>query len=209
MLKANRPDSSNYFNYKNGCVENTSCCAATGKIFLTLPGVAAMYTFLLNTWKTILESYQQRVNKNTLAAVKRQIQQVEDPLSAMMIDVEAARVENAIFLHYLPSKVALKYLEIGCTDPNIPIDNHCLDVQPHFGMPEVSGEYNEDRDPSNARDTVLTANRQQSAVTVHGRFDLGTSQLNTYECADDDNADANDEDEALQAEHESKQYLED
>jgi len=96
-LKADRPDRSNYFNYKNDSGNNASCCAATGRKLLTSPGVADTYTFLMNTWNTLPESYQQRVYKNTLAIVKRQIQQAENPTPAVVISVEAARVDNTIF----------------------------------------------------------------------------------------------------------------
>jgi hypothetical protein len=72
-LKADRPDPSNYFNHQNDGGKNASCSAAMGRKLLTLPGVADTYTFLMNTWNTLLESYQQRVYKNTLVTVKRQI----------------------------------------------------------------------------------------------------------------------------------------
>jgi hypothetical protein len=74
-LKAERPDRSNYYNYKNDGGKVASCCAATGRKLLTSPGILDTYTFLMNTWSTQLESDQQRVNKNTLATVKRRIQQ--------------------------------------------------------------------------------------------------------------------------------------
>jgi hypothetical protein len=62
----------------------------------------------MNTWNTLPESYQQRVNTNTLATVKRQIQQAENPTPAMVISVEGVRVDNAILLDYLASEVALE-----------------------------------------------------------------------------------------------------
>jgi len=71
------------------------------------PGVADTYTFLMNTWNTLLESYQQRVYDNTLGTVKRQIQQAEYPTPAVVISVEAVRVDNAILLDDLVSEVAL------------------------------------------------------------------------------------------------------
>jgi len=49
MLKADRPDHSNYFNNKNDGGKNASCCAATRCKLLTSPGVADTYTFLMNT----------------------------------------------------------------------------------------------------------------------------------------------------------------
>jgi len=41
----------------------------------------------------------------------------------MVISLEAAPVDKAIFLDYLTSEVALEEPEIRCTDQNIPIDN--------------------------------------------------------------------------------------
>jgi len=57
-LNADRPDRSNYFNYKNEGDENASCCAAMGRKLFTSPGVADTYAFLMNTWNTLLQSYQ-------------------------------------------------------------------------------------------------------------------------------------------------------
>jgi hypothetical protein len=48
-LKGDRPDRSNYFNYKNDGCKNASYCAATGRKLLTSPGVADTYAFLKNT----------------------------------------------------------------------------------------------------------------------------------------------------------------
>jgi len=76
-LKADRCDRSNNYNFKNDGGNNASCCAATGRKLLISPGVADMYTSLMITWNTLLESYQQRVYQNTLTTVKRQILQVE------------------------------------------------------------------------------------------------------------------------------------
>jgi hypothetical protein len=106
-LNADRPGRSNYFNHKIDGDKTASCCAETGHKLLTLRGVADTYTFLMNTWNTLPESYQQRVYNNTLATVKRQIQQAENPTPAMVISVKAARVDNPIVLHYFASEVAL------------------------------------------------------------------------------------------------------
>jgi len=100
----------------------------------------------MNTWNTIPESYQQRVYKNTLATVKHQIQQAKNPTPAMVISVEAACVDNAILLDYLTSEVALEEPEIRRTDPNIPINNNCMDDKLHFGMPEGRGDYEDEGD---------------------------------------------------------------
>jgi hypothetical protein len=115
-LKADRPDHSNYYHCGNDGGKILSCCAVTGRKLLTSSGVADRYTFMMNTWNTVPESYQQRVYNNTLATVKRQIQQAENPTPAVVISVEAARVDNAILLDYLTSEVALEHPEIGRTD---------------------------------------------------------------------------------------------
>jgi len=158
-LKADRPDPSNYFNHKNDCGKIASCCAVTGRKLLTSPGVADMYTLWMNTWNTLPESYQQRVYNNTLATVKRQIQQAENPTPAVVISVEAARFDNGILLDYLASEVALEEPVIGSTDPNIPIDNNCTDDKLHFGMPGGSGDYEDEGDESDDRDAIPTASR--------------------------------------------------
>ena len=72
-FKADRPDRSNYFNYRKDVGKNASCCAATGHKLVTSPGIAHMYTFVMNTSNTLPESYQQRVHKHTLETVKRHI----------------------------------------------------------------------------------------------------------------------------------------
>jgi len=208
-LKVDRPDRSNYFNYKNDGGKNASCCAATGRKLLTLPGVADTYAFLMNTWNTLLESYQQRVYNNTLGTVKRQIQQAENPTPAVVISVEAARVDNDILLDYLTSEVALEEPEIGSTDPNIPIDNNCTDDELHFGMPGGSGDYEDEGDESDVHDAIPTASRQRRPVTELERFDLGTSDVGGYEGEDGDDAYADEEEEASQADDGSTQNVED
>jgi len=106
-LIVERPDHSNYFNYKNDGGKNASCCAAMGRKLVTSPGVADTYTFLMNTWNALPESYQQRVYENALATVKHQIQQAENPIPPMVKSVEAARVDNPNLLDYLTYEVAL------------------------------------------------------------------------------------------------------
>jgi len=108
MQNQDRPDCLNYFDYKNDGGKNESCCTATGCMLWTSPGVPDMYTFLMNTWNTLPESYQQRVYKNTPATVKHQIQQVTNPKPAVVIRVEAAHVDNAILLDNLTSEVVLE-----------------------------------------------------------------------------------------------------
>jgi hypothetical protein len=159
-LNADRPVRSNYFNYKNDGGKNTSCCTATGHILLTSPGVADTYAFLMTTWNTLLESYQQRVYNNTVATVKHQIQQAENPTPTMVISMEAQRVDNTILLDHVTSKVVLEELEIGSTDPNSLIDNICMDDEFLFRMPGRSGDYEDEGDETDVGDTIPTPSRR-------------------------------------------------
>jgi len=206
-LKAERPDHSNYFNYKNDSGKNASYCAATGRKLLTSPGIADTYTFLMNTWNTLPESYQQRVYKNFLATVKHPIQQAENPMPAVVISVKAARVDNFILLDYLTSKVALEEPEIGITDPNIPIDNDCMDDKLYFRIAGGIGDYKDKGCESDQRDTIPTTSWRQPAATELERFDLGTSDVDWYEGADGDHADVDEEEEASQADDGSMQNM--
>jgi hypothetical protein len=156
-LKVDRPDRSNYFNSKNDICSIVSCCAVMHCKLLTMPCVADTYTFLMNTWNKLPESYPQRVYNNTIATVKHRIQQEGNPTPTLVISVEAVRVDNAILLDYLTSEVAHEEPEIGSTDPNIAIDNNCTDDKLHFGVPGGTGDFGDDSDES---DTILTASQQ-------------------------------------------------
>jgi hypothetical protein len=160
----------------------------------------------MNTWNTLPESYQQRVYNNTLATVKRQIQQAENPTPALVISVEAAHVDNGILLDYLNSEVALEEPEIRITDWNIPIDKNCTDDELHFGMTGGSGHFEDEGDKS---DAIPTASRRRRVDTELERFDLGTSDDDGYEGDDRDDADADEEEEPSQSEHGSTQNVED
>jgi hypothetical protein len=81
------------------------------------------------------------VYKDTLAIVKRQIQQLENPTPAVVISMEAVSVHNRILLDFLTSEVALGELDINRTDPDIHNDNNSTDDEPDFGMPGGSGNY--------------------------------------------------------------------
>jgi hypothetical protein len=209
-LNADRGDPSNYFNHQNDGGKIPSCCAVTGRKLLALPGVADTYTFLMNPWNTLPESYQQRVYNNTLSTVNRQIQQAENPTPAVVISVEAARVDNAIVLDYLASEVALEEPEIGSTDRNIPIDSNCTDDELHFGITGGSGDYEDDGDESDDRDAIPTASRRRRPATELETFDLGTSDADGYEGEDGDDADANadEEEESSQIDDGSTQNVE-
>jgi hypothetical protein len=205
-LKADRPDRLNYFNCMNDSGKIVSCCAVMDRKLLTSPGIADTYTCLMNTCNTLLESYQQREYNNTLATVKCRIKHAENPTPAMVISVQAARVDIAILLDYLTSDTALEEPEIGSTDPNIPIDINCIDDKLHFGMPGGSGDFGDEGDE---RDAIPTSSRQRQAATALERFDLGTSDVLRYQSEDGDGADAPEEEEASQGDDGSTQNVED
>jgi len=161
----------------------------------------------MNTWNTLPESYHQRVYNNTLATVKHQVQQAENPTPAVAISVEGVRVDNAILLDYLTSEVALEEPEIGSTDPNIPIDHNCMDNELHFGTPGGSGDYEDEGDESDVCDAMPTASRRWRPVTEAERFNLGTSDVDGDECEEGDDAYAEKEEEASQADDGSTQNV--
>jgi hypothetical protein len=141
----------------------------------------------MNTWNTLLERYQQRVYNNTLATVKHQIQQAENPTPAVVISVEAARVDNAILRDYSTFEVGLEEHEIRSNDPNIPIDNNCPDDELHCGIAVGSGYFEDKGDKS---DAILTASWRRWAAIELKRFDLGTSDVDRYEGEDGNDVDA-------------------
>jgi hypothetical protein len=182
--------------------------AAVHKSF-TSPGVADTYTFLMNSWNTLPESYQQRVYNNTLATVNRQIQQVENPTPAVVISVEAVHVDNAILLDYLTFEAALEKPEIRSSDPNIPIDNNCTDDKLHFRMWGGNRDYKDDGDGSDVGDVIPTASQWWRPATDLERFNLGTIDVNEYEGGDGDDADPHEEEEASKGDDGSTQKVED
>jgi len=139
-LKADKPDRWHYLSNKNDGGKIASCWAVTGDKWLTSPNIADTYTFLMKTWNTLPESYQQSVNKNTLATVKHQIQQAENPTPGVLISLEAAGVANTILPDYLTSEVVIEEPVILHTDLNIPMDTNCTDDELHFWMPSGSGD---------------------------------------------------------------------
>jgi hypothetical protein len=93
-----------------------------------------MYTLLMNTWNTLLGSYQQWLYTNTLAAVKCQIQQVEIATPPVAVSVDATCVGNDILVDCLTFKAALEQPEIGSTGSNIPMDCNYNDDKEHVWM---------------------------------------------------------------------------
>jgi hypothetical protein len=106
--------------------------------------------------------------------------------------VEAAQVDNAILLDYLPSEAALEDAVIGTTDPNIPIHNSCMDDELHFGMPRCSRDYEDERDEGDMRDAIPAASQRQRPTTQLNRFDLATSHVDGYKGEEGDDVDADD-----------------
>jgi hypothetical protein len=105
ILKADRPEHVNYFIYMNGSGKDTSYFTPLYRKLIIWTGFACTYTFFINTWNTLLESYQQREYKNTLAIFKHQVKYAKNSTPAADISLEAAYVDNAILLDYLTSKV--------------------------------------------------------------------------------------------------------
>jgi len=170
-----------------------------------------MYTFLINTCNTLPECYQERLYNNTLATVKREIEQAENPTPAVVISVEAAHVDNAILLDYLASEVALEEPEIGSSEPIIPIDNNCTDDNLHFVIPVRSGDFEDECDEIHDHDPIPTASRRRQPARELGRSHLGTSDVKGYEGEDGDDwyADADKEEESSQVDDTSTRNVED
>jgi hypothetical protein len=89
---------------------------------------------------------------NTRVTFQRQIQQVKNPMPAVVIRVEAVNVDITILLQYEASEVVLEKPEIGRADPNILLDNNCTDDELHCRMPRGSGDYQDEGDESDMRD---------------------------------------------------------
>jgi hypothetical protein len=66
---------------------------------------------------------------------------MENTMQAVKISIGTVCIGNALRLDYLSSEVVLEEHEIGYTDPNIQIDNNCLEDALHFGIPRGSRDY--------------------------------------------------------------------
>jgi len=163
----------------------------------------------MNTSNTLLESYQQWVYKHTLARVKCQIQQAENPMPAVVISMVAAGVASAILLDNLTSEVALEQHNIGSTDRNIPIGNNCMNAALHVRLPRGSGDDQDESDETNKHDANLTPSWWRRAATELESFDLGANAVERYSGDDGDNAHLDEKEEASQADDGSTQNLED
>jgi hypothetical protein len=128
-----------------------------------------------------------------------------------VISGKAVHVDNAILLDCLGSEVALEDPEIGSTDPNIPIDNNCMDDKRHFRMLGGSRAYDDEGHQRDDRDAILTTSRQRQPTTELEKFDLGNRDVDGYEGENDDDADADadEEQEVRQVDDGSTQNVED
>ena len=162
-------------------------------------------TVLMNTWNTPLESYQQRVYKNSLATVKRQIQQVENPMPAVVLSVEVVHVDNAVLLDNLTFGVVLEETDSWSSNPNIPTDNNCMNDKLHFGLPGCGRDYKDEGGKSVEGNAFPTASCRNRDTTKLVRFDQGTGDVNGYEGADGYNAGADELEQAPQADNGSTQ----
>jgi len=163
----------------------------------------------MNPWNTLLESYQQRVYKNTFATVKHQIQQTENPTPAEVISTEAAHVDNSIFLDYLTSLVALEDADIGSCDRNILRDNNGTAAELHFRMPWWRNDYEDVGDEINKSDAIPTARWWCPAAIELDRFELRWSNVDRYEGDNAEYADEDEEEEVSQADDGSTQNVND
>jgi hypothetical protein len=208
-LISDRPDHSKYFKQKRDSGKNASCCAATGRKLLTMPGVGDTYRFWMNTWNTLPESYQPRVYNNNFPTHKRQIQQADSTIPAIVIGVDTARVDNVIHLHSWHSKVPLEEPEIGCTHPIIPIHTNCTYDENNCGLPGGRGDYEKDGDDSNMRNAIPTASCLRWPTTDLEIYDLGTWYVDRNKGEDGNDMAADEDEEALHLDDGSTQNMED
>jgi hypothetical protein len=110
-------------------------------------------------------------------------------MPAVVISLEAVRVDNAILLDYLTTEVALEQPDIGSTDPNLLIDSHCTYEDLQFGMPGDSGDCEDYGEDSDERDAISTNSRRRRPVTELQMFDLGTRDICAYGGEDGDDTD--------------------
>jgi hypothetical protein len=129
----------------------------------------------MNAWNTLPESYQQIVYIHTLATVKHQIQQAENPTAAVVIGTGAVSVNNHTRVDDLTSEVALEERGIASTDRNIQINNNCPHYKLHFGKPGGCGNYADEVVKNDDVNAIPTASRRRHPKTELHRFDLGTS----------------------------------
>jgi hypothetical protein len=176
---------------------------------LTSSGIVDTESFLTNTWNTLPESYQQRVDNNTLDIVKHQIQLAEKPMLSVVISVEAARIDNAILHQHVAAEVVLEESDIANADSSILIHNNCTNDNLHFRMPEGSGDYDDEGDKSNVHDAIPIASQRQRPTTELEKFGLRSWDVNGHKGDNANDADADEEAEASQADDGSTQNVED
>jgi hypothetical protein len=150
---------------------------------------------MMNTWNTVLESYQLRVYNNTAATVEYQMQQVENQMADVVISKDAVSIYNNFHVHELTSEVVLMVLAIRITAPNILIANNSTDDKPHFGMQSGSGNYENSGDESYA---ITPVSWQLWPTTELQRIDMGTRDVDGYDGVAADDVDVKEEEGASQ-----------
>jgi len=153
------------------------------------------------TWNTLPESYQQSVYKITLATVKHQIQQADNPMPAVVLSVDSVQVDNAILPDYLALEVMFEEPYIGSTDPIISRHDYYQDDKLKFRIPGGSRDYEDEYYECEMCEALPTTSHQRQPPTELERFHLGSSDIDGYDVEDGDNmdADVDEEEEASQA----------
>jgi hypothetical protein len=77
-------------------------------------------------------------------------------MPAVVSSVEVARIGNAILLDWMTSEVPLEEPAIGSTNPNIQVDNNCMDDKLHLGMRAGSGDIKDESDERDERNAIET-----------------------------------------------------
>jgi hypothetical protein len=120
-------------------------------------------------------------------------------MPAVVIRVDAARVGNAILLHYLTSAGAVEEPESGSTHRNILIDFICTDNELHFGISGGSGDYEDEGVDNVKRNAISNASWQRWPVTELKKSDLGTSDFDGDQGKHGEDADADEMEAATEA----------
>jgi hypothetical protein len=80
-------------------------------------------------------------------------------MPAVVISVEAPRVDNAILVDYVTSVVSREEPEIRSNDPIILTENNSMDEQLHFVMTGGSRDWEDEGDEGDMCDAIRTASR--------------------------------------------------
>jgi hypothetical protein len=90
----------------------------------------------------------------------------------MVISVKAAWNVNTLLLDDVTSEVALEEAEFGSTDPNILMDNNCIDDELNFGIPGDSRDYEDEGNGWDECNAIPTASWRRRPTTKLNRYYL-------------------------------------